>query len=52
MTNARNLTSRSKTKLNCGLRAAAVGEALMNREKKIEDGSANIMFASTEQWLS
>ena len=39
------------TKLNCGLRAAAIGED-DDRDKEIERGSFNIVFGSAEQWLT
>ncbi len=37
-------------KLNCGLRAAAIGED-DETDKEIEDGGANIVFGSAEQWF-
>ena len=41
----------SVNKLNCGLRAVAICED-DETDKIIEDGSANIGFASAEHWLS
>ena len=38
-------------KLNCGLRAAAIGED-DETDKEIEEGDVNIVFGSAEQWLS
>lgn len=39
------------TKLNCGLRAAAIGED-DDSDKEMEWGSFNIVFGSAEQWLT
>ena len=41
----------SINKLRCGLSAAAVGDN-EETDKDIEDGGANIVFGSAEQWLS
>ena len=38
-------------KLDCGLRAAAIGER-DETDKDIEEGRVNIVFGSAEQWLS
>lgn len=38
-------------KLDCGLRAAAIGER-DEMDKDIEEGRVNIVFGSAEQWLS